>query len=68
MPEQQIKDFIARRVPVEIYHTHENGSWLWAVQVAGTNFWLDAHRTVEKSIKYCSKNQLPYKILDKVHH
>ena len=65
MPDQQIKDFIAQKVPVEINHTNVNGAWLWAIQVAETDFWLEAYNSVEKAVKFCTRNQLPYKLVGK---
>ncbi|HWJ02786.1 MAG TPA: hypothetical protein VNU93_03840 [Verrucomicrobiae bacterium] len=60
--EQQIKDLVAKRLPVEIYHTNENGSWLWAIAGVGTNTWLDAYLSEEKAVKFCIKHQLPYTV------
>ena len=32
---------------VEIIHTNETGQWQWAVQVSGTDLWLNAFQINE---------------------
>lgn len=51
----QIKAFIKANSPVVIYHNNENGDWVWAVAVKGTDFWLSAFRTKKRAVKYCKR-------------
>jgi len=60
--DQEIKNLVRQKTPVEIYHTNENGAWLWAINSVGTNIWLESYLTEEKAVKFCIRNQLPYTI------
>lgn len=46
---------------VEIYHNNETGKWLWAVQIIGTDEWIDAFLTKEEAINFCLENNLNIK-------
>lgn len=41
---------------VEIIYTNETGQWLYAVQIAGTEEWLDAFETNKLALEYCEVN------------
>jgi len=41
---------------VEIIYTNETGQWLYAVQFAGTDMWLNAFETNELAVEYCNDN------------
>ena len=57
---QQADLYIQQKVSIEIYHTDEFGhEWLWAIQVAGTDFWLGGYRDRGRAIKECEENGLP---------
>lgn len=38
---------------VEIIHSNETGEFVWAVQVAGTEFRLDSFKTKKQAVKFC---------------
>jgi hypothetical protein len=41
---------------VEILYTNETGEYVWAVQILGTDEWLDAFKTHKEAINYCKEN------------
>ena len=43
---------------VEIIHTNEiqKSIWLYAVQLVGTEEWLDAFYTEKEAVEYCEEN------------
>lgn len=41
---------------VKIIHTNETGKWLWAVQISGTEEWLEAFETEKEATEYCEIN------------
>ena len=57
-----ILTYLAERVSVTIYKNNETGSWLWAVQVNETDFWLASFEKCQDAMKYCLLHQLPYTI------
>lgn len=54
----QIKEYIKQKSKVWINYNNENGKWVYAVQVCGTDFWLNAFITRDKAINYIIKNDL----------
>ena len=56
--EQQIQRYIESRSRVWINHNNETGAWVYAVQVCGTDFWLDAFDTEDEAKKYIQENML----------
>jgi len=46
-----------QEVNVEILHTNEihKDVWLYAVQLLGTEYWVDCFYTEKEAIKYCEK-------------
>jgi hypothetical protein len=40
----------------EIIHTDDTGEWLYAVQVFGSEEWLDAFDTYKEAVEYCEVN------------
>lgn len=52
---------------VEIIHTNEikRTEYLWAVQIFGTEEWLDAFTTYQEAEKFCDDNEYVVKSLGK---
>jgi len=46
------------QIEVEIIHTNElkTSQYLWAVQICGTEEWLDAFCTIEEAEGFCEEN------------
>lgn len=47
---------------VNIYRTDESGEMVWAIQVDGDTFWMDAKKTKKEAINLCKK--MGWKIIE----
>jgi hypothetical protein len=70
---KEILDMIARRehdfniidkaiefkVPVDIRYNNDTGLFKWAVEIQGTEFWIDAFETKQDAVEYCEEDGLP---------
>lgn len=61
--ETTIQRALVERVECLIYYTDETGQWLWAVQIKGTDFWLNSFNTRQEAEEYCNSNELPFEVL-----
>jgi hypothetical protein len=50
---------VALKVPVNIRYNNETGKFRWAVEIVGTDFWIDAFETKDEAIEYCKEDGLP---------
>jgi len=56
---QQRQNYMDQHVMVRIYPTDENGEAGWAVQVDGTDFWLDFFNTKQEAEEFAAEYNLP---------
>jgi len=58
--ESEIIDLaLTQKHPVIIRYNDETGEYNWAVEIQGTDFWIDAFENKADAIEFCEEEGLP---------
>lgn len=61
--DNEIKEYLKRKVSVTIIKSDETGEGRWAISVdENPEFWMNSYTKKGDAIRYCQKYELPYKV------